>query len=93
MGSFGDQIREARRRRLLTVRALAQMVGRTPGYISRLETRGEIPSAELICELAAALDDDAEELLAAARSDTVQRTESTLAARHEEALRLFRRSR
>ncbi len=92
MGSFGDRIRKQRRKRLLTVRALAQMVGRTPGYISRVETRGELPSAELICKLAAVLDAGVEELLAIARSDVIQRTESALAERHQEALRLFRRS-
>jgi transcriptional regulator with XRE-family HTH domain len=63
MGSFGILIKRSRENRGLTVRALADAIGKSPGYISRIEVRGEIPSVELVVELATALGGDAERFL------------------------------
>ena len=52
MTSFGILIKQSRENRGLTVRALADAIGKSPGYISRIEVRGEIPSVELVVELA-----------------------------------------
>ena len=76
----------------MTVRELAKMVGRTPGYISRVEARGEIPSAALICQLADVLLCSAAGLLDAARVDLLRRTEYQIRRKHAEALTLYRRS-
>ncbi|MFH1107664.1 MAG: helix-turn-helix transcriptional regulator [Planctomycetota bacterium] len=85
-------LRGARRDRGLSVRELARMVGRTPGYLSRVEGRGEIPSTELICELGAALRIDPAHLFDCVRQDVLDRTEKQLQDQHCEALALYRRS-
>jgi HTH-type transcriptional regulator, competence development regulator len=69
--TFGERLRELRRARGLSQRALAERVGVGFSYISRCETGtldfGQYPSEELICRLAAALDADEDELLILAK--------------------------
>ncbi len=77
----------------MTVRALAAALDKTPGYISRIETTDEVPSPELICRIASALDVEPDELLRLARGQTIKQVEADLAERHNNALQLFRRSR
>jgi transcriptional regulator with XRE-family HTH domain len=64
---FGETIRELRKAKGLTVRALGERVGVSYAYISKVETGrldfGDFPSEGLIRKLAAALDADEEELL------------------------------
>lgn len=86
-------LRDARRDSGLSVRELARMVGRTPGYLSRVEGRGEIPSTELICKLAVALRIEPGPLFECVRQDVLGRTEKQLLEQHGEALALYRRSR
>lgn len=93
MGSLGDHIHALRRRRGLTVRALAEAIGKTAGYLSRVETRDEIPSAELICRLGDALHEKPEVLLALSKTDVLQRTATQIEKKNTEALALYRRSR
>ncbi len=65
--SFGSRIRDLRRARNLTLRALAAKLKVTFTYLSKIENRklsfGEFPSDELILKLARALDADPDELL------------------------------
>jgi len=77
----------------MTVRALAAALEKTPGYISRIETTDEVPSPELICQIARVLDVEPEALLRFARGQTIRQIEADLAERHNNALQLFRRSR
>jgi hypothetical protein len=59
MNSFGILIVRSCEHCGLTARALASSIKKSPGYISRSEVRGEIPSVELVFELAFAFDEDA----------------------------------
>lgn len=65
--SFGSRIRELRRGKNLTLRALAAKLQVTFTYLSKIENQklsfGEFPSDELIVKLAKALDADPDELL------------------------------
>jgi transcriptional regulator with XRE-family HTH domain len=60
--NFGRQVRELRRAKSLSQRALAAKVGVTFGYISKIENDsldfGDYPSDDLIRKLAKALDAD-----------------------------------
>lgn len=65
--TFGETIRELRRRKQLTLRDLAAKVGVGFTYISKIENHkleeGHGPSEKLIHKLAVELDADEEELL------------------------------
>lgn len=92
MGRFGKQIRLLRQKRNLTVRALADAIGKSAGYISHIEVRDEIPSAEMICTISDVLHVKPQTLLAIARADLLQQTEEKLDKKASEALTLYRRS-
>ena len=68
---FGPRIRELRKEKNLSLRALAEAVGVSFTYISKIENEkldfGDYPSEELIGKLAAALDAEADELLLLAK--------------------------
>jgi len=68
---FGEKIRELRKAKLLGQRALAEMVGVSFTYISKVENEkldfGDYPSEDLIRKLAQAFDHDADELLILAK--------------------------
>ena len=91
MGSFGKKIRELRAGKM-TVQEFASLLSKTPGYISRVEVQGEIPSAELVCRMALELDADAATLLSLAKQDQLLRTDETLSSRYAEALALHLKS-
>ena len=64
---FGKRVRELRQQRKLTQQKLAEQVGVTVGYISKVETErlqfGDYPSEKFIHKLADALQCDEDELL------------------------------
>lgn len=91
MNSFGILIKQSRENRGLTVRALADAIGKSPGYISRIEVRGEIPSVELVVELATALGRDAERFLECAKNDAMERATNEVEIKYQDALALFRK--
>jgi HTH-type transcriptional regulator, competence development regulator len=68
---FGAKIRELRKAKSLSLRALAEEVGVSFTYISKIENEkldfGDYPGEELISKLAVALDVDADELLILAK--------------------------
>ncbi len=71
MKTFGARLRELRRAKALSQRALAERVGVNFTYLSRCETGtldfGQYPSEDLIVRLAAALEADEDELLILAK--------------------------
>ena len=64
---FGPRIRELRKAKNLSLRALAEAVGVSFTYISKIENEkldfGDYPGEDLIAKLATALDVEADELL------------------------------
>ncbi len=62
--TVGDQIREARERLGWTQSALAERVGVTPSYITKVEQDTALPGYELLLQLANVLVLDGERLLA-----------------------------
>jgi transcriptional regulator with XRE-family HTH domain len=64
---FGERVRELRQQRGLTQQNLAEKVGVTVGYISKVEKErlqfGDYPSGKFIHKLAGALQCDEDELL------------------------------
>lgn len=68
---FGPRIRELRKEKNLSLRALAEAVGVSFTYISKIENEkldfGDYPGDELIGKLAAALEVDPDELLILAK--------------------------
>ena len=92
MGEFGKHVQSLRRARGMTVRALADAVGKTAGYFSRVEGRGEIPSPELICAISDVLKEKPERLFKLAKADLLQRTEEQIERKTSEALSLHRRA-
>lgn len=93
MITFGQRIKGLRTAQDLSVRELAALLGRTGGYVSRIETQGEIPSPELIIRLAVTLKVTPAELLELARETVLEQTRAKVTERHAEALRLHRKSR
>ena len=68
---FGQRIRELRKSKSLSLRALAEAVGVSFTYISKIENEkldfGEYPGEDLIAKLATALGVEADELLILAK--------------------------
>jgi transcriptional regulator with XRE-family HTH domain len=91
MNKLGRRLRRIRDEAGLSVRQLAEKAGVSPGYISRIEARNEIPSPEMLCKLAGILDAAPEELLVMAKEGQLQKVASDIAARHRSALTLFRK--
>jgi transcriptional regulator with XRE-family HTH domain len=67
MATFGERLRELRKAKGLSQRALADLVGVNFTYLSKIENEkldfAQFPSEELIRKLAAALDADLDDLL------------------------------
>jgi len=93
MGALGQKLRELRTARSLTIQQVADAVRKTPGYISRVETRDEVPSAELLVEIAQLFNSDPADLLRLAKDAQLGRVERDINVRHEQALELYRKAR
>jgi len=91
MHALGQRLRELRDQAGLTVRELAARIGKTPGYVSRIETREEIPNPELLCQIAGTYGMAPDELLELAKKCQLDRTERDIEARNQSALSLFRK--
>lgn len=91
MTAFGAAIRNLRNKKGFSVRRLALIVEKSPGYISQIEARGEIPSPILICKLAESLDGDVEDLLRLAKESQIERVASEIDDKHSSILSLYRK--
>lgn len=88
-----DRLRELREEANLSVRKAASLLGKSPGYLSRIEGRGEIPSPELLCEMATLYKANIEELLDLAKTESLENVQRQIEVKQSEALRLFRKNR
>lgn len=91
MSTLSERLRQLRVHGGFTVRELAELLGKTPGYISRIEGRGEVPSPELLCKIAEVYGLDPEPLFKLAKESQLERTERDISARYAKALALYRR--
>jgi transcriptional regulator with XRE-family HTH domain len=91
MDNLGRRLRELREQRRLTVRQFADQIKKTPGYVSRIEARGEIPSPELLCAIASVYGVAPEELLDLAKQCYLDRTEREVDEKNLSALALYRK--
>lgn len=93
MTALGQRIRELRLGKKLTVQDLAARIGnKTAGYVSRIEARDEIPSAELLVVIAEVLGAEPEELFTLAKEAQLGRVAEQIEAKQQDALALFRKS-
>ena len=78
-------LREMRLSRSMTVREVAEAIGKTAGYVSRIE-RSEIPGPALLCRLATLYDCPPGRLFDLARDEHIARFRRTLETRFADAL-------
>lgn len=91
MNALSERLRQLREDHGYKVRDFADLIGKTPGYISRIEGRGEVPSPELLCKIAEVYQLDPEELFELAKQSQLERTERDIDARYASALALYRK--
>lgn len=87
-----DRLKTLREQAGFTLRDAASKLNKSPGYISRIEGRGEIPSAELLCEMAELYRTDVEELMELAKKSQLDQTRIGIEEKHGNALRLYRKN-
>ena len=90
---FAMKIKEARIKKKWSVYDLAEVIGlKSPGYISRIEGRGEIPGPDKILKLADALSLDAEELFSIAGREKGEEAKRVAQKKYKNALVFYRKS-
>lgn len=55
LASIGDELRSLRKAKHITLRSLAKACGRSPGYLSQIETGSVLPSLDTVSRIASAL--------------------------------------
>ena len=88
---LNERLRELRKSHGYTVRQLAELIDRTPGYVSRIEGRGEIPSPQLLCILADIYSVGVEDLFLLAKQGRLARAAEEIDTRQADALTQFRK--
>ena len=92
--SFAQRIRELRKAKGWSVYDLANAIEvKSPGYISKIEARGEIPSPKTIIKLAEALETDAENLLEIAKAEKSEQVKQNVVKKYDEQFSLYRKTR
>jgi chromosome partitioning protein len=65
---FAREIKRLRAERGLTVRGLASSLGKSVAYLAKIEVQGEIPTPELVCQIARVLKASSADLLHLAKA-------------------------
>lgn len=88
--TFGQLVREARKNKDMTALQLSQQLnkGISLTYITRIELYGEIPSPEVICDLAHVLDLSIPQLLNTAWKEKTQTFQDVLAKKYEPYMKM-----
>lgn len=84
---FGRELKRLRTLTGMTVRDLASALGKSVGYIGKIEAQGEIPTGELICEVARVFGQRPEPLMELAKRSLLAQTEREIERRYSHALR------
>jgi transcriptional regulator with XRE-family HTH domain len=86
------RLRDLRESAKLGLREAARKLKISPGYLSRIEGRGEIPTPDLLCKMAELYGCEIAELLKLAKAAQLKAVEEQIELKQSEALKLFRRS-
>lgn len=86
------RLRDLRENAKLGLREAARELKISPGYLSRIEGRGEIPTPDLLCKMAELYGCEITELLELAKTAQLKVVEQNIELKQSEALKLFRRS-
>ena len=93
MGKFGEKLKEMRTNEGLSVRGFAAELEKSPGYISRIEGRGEIPSSDFVMNVAEFFDEELDSLLELVKEDQLSKVEDEINQKHQQTINLFRKGR
>lgn len=91
--SVAEVVRAARRSSGMTLRGLARRLSCSPGYLSRIEVRGELPAPDFAIRLAGQIGADPDQFLALIRQEQLGRVQADMEAKHEEAIAMYRKER
>lgn len=83
---LAERLRSLRKRSGFGVQEVAERLGKSAGYISRIERRGDVPTPELLCEIAGVYGVSARGLLDLAQKSQVERFSLELEAKYRQAL-------
>ena len=88
--TFARKIQQLRKSKGWTIFDLAREIGTTPGYISKIEARGEIPSPKTVVKLARALQVDTGKLLDLAKEEKIEEIKKNIIERYEKFEKEFK---
>lgn len=89
---FAQKVRELRNKKGWSVYDLAKKIEKSPGYISKIEARGEIPSPEMICKLAEVLGAKPDDLIEIAKAVKANEVSRAVQQKYDDGLTLYRKS-
>lgn len=90
--TFAERIKELRKAKGWSVYDLAQKIGvKSPGYVSRIEARGEVPSPDMVIKLAVILGADPEKLIDLAKRQKSSELIENVQKKYDDTLTLYRR--
>jgi chromosome partitioning protein len=84
---FGRELKRLRADAGLTVRDFAARLGKSVGYVGKIEAQGEVPTPDLILEIARTLEVPTERLLSLAKDSLLAQAEREIAARYSRVAR------
>jgi len=92
--TFAERIKELRKAKGWSVYDLAQKIGvKSPGYVSRIEARGEVPSPDMVIKLAEVLGVDPEKLINLAKQQKSSELIENVQKKYDDTLTLYRKVR
>lgn len=90
--TFGQEIKALRKKKNWSVYDLAGHLGRTPGYVSKIEVRGEIPSPVMILKLSEVFGVSPEGLIEVAKKEKIEEVSKVVQRRYNDAFVMYRQS-
>lgn len=89
---FSEMIKKARKKKIWTVYDLARELGlKSPGYISRIEGKGEIPGPDMVIKLSEVLDLNVEKMMVLAASEKADESSRQVHEKFDNAVLLYRK--